>query len=100
MKQKNMRNAYTQELVGELLSVPLAVRPEAFGISETQRLTGSDFQAEGQFPASSVAGGPFSFPLGLAKRASTQRKTGEALPLGRKTRPTPKFRWRIRSVLA
>src|SRR5215831_21402373 len=100
MKQKSKMNTYTQELVGELLSVPLAVRPEAFGKAETQRLTGSDFQAEGQFPASSVAGVPFSFPLGLAKPASTQRKTEEAWPRRRKTPPTPKCRWRIRSVLA
>jgi hypothetical protein len=96
MKQKNKMNTYTQELFGELLSVLPAVRPEAFRIAETQSLTGSGFQAEAQFPASSVAGVPLSFPLSVAKCASTQRKTGEALPRGRKTRPTPKFRQRIR----
>src|SRR5215472_7617864 len=96
MNQKNKRNTYSQELFGELLSVLLGVRPEAFGIAETQSLTGSCFQAEAQFPASSFAGVPFSFPLGAAKCASTQRKTGEALPRGRKTRPTPRFRQRIR----
>jgi len=100
MKQKSKMNTYTQELFGELLSGLLAVRPEAFGKAETQRLTGSDFQAEPQFPASSVAGVPLFFALGLAKPASTQRKTGEALPRRRKTPPTPKFRRRIHSVLA
>ena len=100
MKQKNKMNTYTQELFGELLSVRLEVRPVAVGIAETQSLTGSGFQAEAQSPASSVAGVPLSFPLGVAKCASTQRKTAEALPRGRKTPPTPKFRSKIRSVLA
>jgi hypothetical protein len=96
MKQKNKTNTYSQELFGELLSVLLGVRLEAVGIAETQCLTGSGFQAEAQFPASSFAGVPVSFPLGVAKCASIQRKTGEALPRGHKTRPTPKFRQRIR----
>src|SRR5215472_8715824 len=96
LNQKNKRNTYSQELFGELLSVLPGVRPVAVGIAETQSLTGWGFQAEARFPASSFAGVPFSFPLGVATFASTQRKTAEALPRGRKTRPTPKFRQRIR----
>src|SRR5262245_55277545 len=93
---QNKKNLYPQEFFGEMLSFLLGVRPELFGTAETQRLTDSDFHAEAQFPASRFAGVPFSVPLDVAKRASAQRKSVEALPRGRKTRQTPKFRRRIR----